>query len=135
MTIHHWQWLGISFIGLLFLGCGPSNSRMVEVSGTVTWKGEPIPDGYILLQPGDGSITEDSGKITNGKYSVPTKPGWKKVQIHASRETGKIDPVEKRIGREPYIPEEYNARTILKIEVKPGGKNQFDFELPKKEGK
>jgi hypothetical protein len=122
--------LAITVLGLFCFGCGPSAGNTVEVSGTVTWNGELIPDGYILLQPVDGSIEEDSAKIVNGKYTLHTRPGAKKVQIHASRETGKIDPAEKRPGRAPYIPEEYNARTILRCEVKSQGTNRFDLDLP-----
>jgi hypothetical protein len=101
----------------------------VEVSGTVTWNGDPLPRGNIIFAAEDGGPIEDHGKITDGEFRFRVRPGKKNVRITANRSTGKIDPVMGEAPREQYIPERYNSRTTLKVEVTPDGKNTWDFPL------
>lgn len=117
---------------LCCMGCSPSGPVRVPVSGLVTWDGQPIPVGDILFEAADGSPAADAGKIVEGKYSLLVTVGAKKVQIHASREEGLIDPVMNVRPRKPYVPAEYNAMTRLTAEVRPSGENRFDFALPQK---
>jgi hypothetical protein len=114
-------------------GCGTSGAKTCEVSGTVTWNGQPIPRGDIIFYPEDGLETPEAAKIIGGKFHLRAKPGWKLVQIHASREVpGSLDPVMQSPVREAYIPAEYNKNTILREEIKAEGKNHFTFDLPVK---
>jgi len=111
------------------LGCGRSGPETYPVSGTVTFDGQPVPDGHIQFVPADGKGLPDPGKIENGEFSFDAKPGPKRVEIEASRETG---PVDKSMGlapRESYIPPCYNLETTLTAEVTPDGPNEFNFPL------
>lgn len=123
-------------LGLLALpvaGCGPSGPETYSVSGTVTWNGDPLPDGHIVFYPVDGSIAPDAGKIAAGKFEFQAQPGEKRVEIDATRESGEVDPVMHTAPREAYIPSKYNSQSILKATVTAGGDNTFTFELTEEE--
>ena len=105
----------------LTAGCGKAPGlETVEATGTVTWNGAPLPAGDILFEPAQSPGNPSAGKIINGEFKLRTTPGKKKVQIHATRDTGIMDPVMKSPKREAYIPEEFNANTRLTAEVTPG---------------
>jgi hypothetical protein len=107
-------------------GCGKSGP---VASGSVTFDGQPVEIGMIMFVPiDDKKMTPDSGKIVDGKFSVVTKPGKKRVVIHASR-PGAIDPVMKSPVQVEYIPEQYNTKSTLTKEITDSGDNQFDFFL------
>lgn len=73
--------LTLAFVmtGMLYLvGCGTATT----VSGTVTYDGQPVPDGWVTFLPADGKGQEAGGQITDGKYHVTEiSPGEKTVQI------------------------------------------------------
>ena len=61
-------------VSLLMAGCGPGNNpRAVNVSGTVTFNGKPVPLGVIYFDP-DTSAGNDgvqgSANIRNGSYDT-----------------------------------------------------------------
>jgi hypothetical protein len=117
---------------LLLAGCGPAGPKTYEVSGTVTWNGEPVADGYINFYPLDGTIVPDGGKIKNGQYRFRARPGKKRVQIDATRE-GAFDPVMQSPRREPLVLPPYNGElSPLLADVQADGDNQFPFDLPVK---
>jgi hypothetical protein len=70
-------------------GCGSRSGRaypMGEVSGTVTYKGQPISQGKITFI---GTAAGDSatGQIIDGKYSLPNAPAGKcQIEIHIQTE-------------------------------------------------
>jgi hypothetical protein len=120
--------VGLALVGSW--GCGPEQSEGIPVSGTVTFEGAPIPDGYIVFKPIDGAAASDAGKITAGKFEFSATPGAKRVEIDASR-PGAIDPESGTPNPVQYIPAQYNRRSNLRIEVSAGAKNCFDFDLRK----
>lgn len=67
---------------LLFValtGCGSSNSDMCEVSGTLTFKGKPIPQVYLRFEPVEMANKSTSMAVTddNGRFEmfVGSTPG------------------------------------------------------------
>lgn len=123
-------------IALLALGCGKGDprSRSFEVSGTVTFDGQPVEDGGITLVSDDPTLASDAGSIKDGQFKFLASAGKKKVQIRASREVPQPGP--KDVPRDPkfeeYVPAKYHEKTELEIEVVPGGQNHFDFPLKSK---
>ena len=55
----------------LLSGCG---SSLATVSGTVTYDGKPVEDGYITFTPADGKGKDGGGPIKNGHYRVTELP-------------------------------------------------------------
>jgi hypothetical protein len=114
----------------LLTGCG--SSEFETVTGTVTFDGQPLPDGDIIFQPSDPKHGPDAGKIIDGKFTLPVRPGSKKVVIRAARLVpGKKGPMGED-AHEDYIPGKYNDDTTLTADVKPGSKNDFSFPLTSK---
>ena len=113
------------------VGCGSSTGDlppMFEVTGSVTFDGEPLESGSIVFDSADGQSTPVGGSVENGTYKVEAPPGRKVVRISASRETGEKDMYGETIT-ESYIPPRYNTESELERTVEPGGENEFDFEL------
>ena len=123
-------------VALLVGGCAKTDprSRSFEVSGTVTFDGQPVADGGITLVSEDPTLASDAGSIKDGQFKFLASAGKKKVQIRASREIPQPGP--KNVLRDPkfeeYIPAKYHENTELEIEVVPGGENRFDFPLKSK---
>ena len=132
-----WSSAVLGLACLWAIGCGGDRA---EVSGTVRLGGKPIEEGAINFipvgetrGPGTGAIIRD------GKYHIPraqgVTPGKNRVELRAFRNTGRKvqDPTGKRgtttDERVPAFPAEYNDRSTLTREVKPGS-NTLDFDIP-----
>ena len=116
---------------LALAGCGPTS---YSASGTVTFDGEPIPEGHIAFVP-EGSGTGGGGPITNGSYSATVPAGKMKVLITASK-MHKLPPGQKGMyGKSEeiraYIPSKYNSKTELTVDIT--GRTSRDFDLKSSE--
>jgi hypothetical protein len=107
-------------------GCGDG---LAEVSGTVLIDGRPLPEGEIIFEEADRSKTPAASKIVDGKYTVRVLPGAKVVRVNASRPTRIPDPVLGAAAREPMIAPEFNEKSRLTVEVKPGNNSRVDFAV------
>ncbi len=90
-------------------GCGPTGPKTYPVSGTVTWNGEPLPEGDIVLVPTSPGDIEAHSKITAGKFAFTAQAGNKKVKIMASRPEGPVDPQMGGQPRVSYLPAKYSS--------------------------
>lgn len=134
-------------IGVFALGCG---SDAGSVTGSVTYDGKPVENGYITFTPADGKGTMVAGPIANGRYSVENvPPGSKIVKIEASSGSGpsvqssedmaklskewkgKVGP--DGIIRTETVPADAEGNNQT-VEVKPGTQT-LDFTLKKPSGK
>ncbi len=112
-------------------GCGQSDGPVMhQVSGRVTFDGEPVQDGRILFRKLEGDGKAFSAKIENGSYSLQTEAGKMSVEIIASRPIpGEFDyanDTPEPVG-EMYIPARYNTETELTAEIT--GNTEIPFEL------
>ncbi len=64
---------------LATLGCGESGPKLVPISGTVTFKGAPVPAGYISFTPPPGGGAVRVIQIKDGKYDSAEMVGDKGV--------------------------------------------------------
>lgn len=114
--------LMLTIVTCFLLGCSATEDNKQMISGEVIWNGEPIPDGKISLIAEDGAT--DAGDISDGKFTLRTTPGNKKVSITAEKSAGFSRKADRVPEPEPvffqYIPKQYNTNTELKeqIEVK-----------------
>lgn len=116
-----------SIVALVWLA-GCSRSETVEVSGSITWEGAPMPQGDIVFQSLDPHVPAAAGKIRDGAYAFRCKPGEKRVEIQSFRLSGKLTPQGRPIG-EMYVPQRFNSESNLKATVTSDGSNKFDFAL------
>src|SRR5690242_15960595 len=69
----------LSAMFVAFAGCGASNSPICRVSGTLTYKGKPIPQVFLRFEPDDLTTKATSMAVTDasGKFemSIGSTPG------------------------------------------------------------
>ena len=119
----------------MFLGCG--GSKFTEVSGNVTFDGQPVNKGSISFLPAEGRGPTAAAVIEQGRFSTRVATGRFKVQILAYRKIGERhanegDPSTPMVDiNEQILPEQYNSETTLTCEIKPG-RQKVDFPLQPK---
>jgi hypothetical protein len=120
----------------LVAGC-VSHANRSNVSGTVTFDGDPLADGTITFVALSPENQGSAAKIEEGRYSIRGERGLAdgeyRVEVSALRETGKSitnpdEPGSMMPERVQYIPLRYNQRTELKATVSSSSR-KFDFEL------
>jgi hypothetical protein len=126
---------------LVVLGCGPSAPKRYAVSGTVSYKNAPIPNGTVTLTPADPAVKSSGGAaIKDGKFTIDAAaglfPGTYKVSVNypdpkRAPPTPKEGEAPGEGGREvmDLLPAKYNRDTELRAEVKADGANAFTFDL------
>ena len=120
--------VGCSLLLLISLGCNSAETP-AEVSGTVLFGSEPLAEGNIIFEALDKSTAPGAGIIKDGKYTIQVLPGSKKVKIQASKPGTKVDPVMKSAMPESILGPEFNDKTTLKAEIKPGKNEKIDFQV------
>jgi len=120
--------VGCSLLLLISLGCNSAETP-AEVSGTVLLGSEPLAQGEIIFEALDNSKAPGAGPIKDGRYTIQVLPGSKKVKIQASKPGTKIDPVMKSAMPESILGPEFNDKTTLKAEIKPGKNEKIDFQV------
>ncbi len=121
-------------------GCSSDGPQVVDVSGTVTLDGKPVPAAVLTFIPQVPDGSPSYGRTdADGKYTLAftrSKSGAMLGQHVVEIETQKLSADEvadlKAEGQEPpayvAIPKKYRAKGGLTAEVKSGG-NQLDFKL------
>lgn len=120
---------------LALSGCA-DGPPMGEVSGKVTLDGKPVETGTMKFEHVDGKTQTTGGPIKDGVYTARVPVGPMKVSISAPKVVG-----QKPIYDTPNspvmpitveaLPERYNEKTELRLDVKTG-KNQQDYDLKSK---
>jgi hypothetical protein len=113
--------------GLCIKGCGDS-SEGCAVSGTVTWKGAPIRDGYVNFMPVDGRNPAESGMIQEGRFELCAYPSKCRVEVYATNE-GEYNQTMNQVLLVQYIPDQFNHQSDLFLEFEREGLNSYDFAL------
>lgn len=122
-------------LALLCLGCG---RNACSLHGAVKYNGELLPDGNIRLDPIDNpDAARASALIQSGQFEIPREAGLisgkYRVAVWAVRPTGRKvvareslhgETVQRIMEEEQYIPEQYNRRSTLHIELAPGENTQ-----------
>ena len=121
--------LALALVLALPLLAGCSGEQLAEVTGTVKIDGKPLPEGEIIFEAADGNTTPAASKIKDGVYTVRVAPGSKKVKVTASRPPKKPDPMLGAAAREQMLGPEYNDRTTLVADIKPGTNPDIDFDV------
>ena len=97
-----------------------------------------VPLSVLSSLPAEGQDTTSGGLIQQGKYAVEKmkglKPGKYKVVITSGDPKEHAPPGELPGAPFPVakerIPREYNTESKQEVEVKRGGPNKFDIDIP-----
>jgi hypothetical protein len=124
-------------VTLALAGCGAATTG--EVSGTVTFEGTPVEDGWIDFLPIDGNGPTTGAKVMNGKFTVANVPvGKAKVVVSAKKIIGQVplyptpdSPKRPQIAQ--MLPPRFSdqQQTELRYDVS-AGKNEKNFDLTAK---
>lgn len=128
------KFLFLSAVSMLLLsGCGDSN--ISQISGQVSYNGQPVQTGMISLEPTEGKTPPHGMPIKDGKFAsaanADIKPGKYAVRITApdlsrsnpNANVGPNDPVPPTV---PLLPINWHVRSALTVDLKPG-KNTVNF--------
>jgi hypothetical protein len=123
---------------LLFLpGCGKSGYSelgLVDVSGTVTLDGKPLPGAKVAFESEDKrsamGTTDSSGRyiLMYDSQTRGTTPGAKIVRITTVEVGEGGGAAEGAAVAKETLPARYNRQSELKADVSPANKT-FNFEL------
>lgn len=90
---HPIAWWRLALVAVSLAACAACSSRgdgRVDVSGSVTWKGQPVPAGFVVFNPDvtAGNVgPQGMAPIDNGRYDTrseggrPVSPGAMRVSI------------------------------------------------------
>jgi len=114
---------------LVLAGCG--GERRYELTGTVTYGGQPVERGEISFDPTEPGEAPEGGPILDGRFRVEVGPGKKIVRIRGSRPLPpeQQDSPEMGLLYEDYIPARHNTESTREVEITPGGQREFTFDL------
>jgi hypothetical protein len=123
---------GIALMACL-AGCG-RNGGLTEISGTVSYDGQPVKQGTITFLPADGKGPTAATPIADGKYSVKVAPGKKLVKIEGYKVIGQhrfsANNPRMVIDQEQILPARYNTRSELTRDIA-SSDHKCDFTLEK----
>lgn len=133
-------WAAIAGLTVVIVaGCGGGDPLQRQaISGTVTFKGQPLDKGTIEFLPADPQGKGMGGAtIANGQFSLPAAqgllPGRYRVQISSpvgGAEPGPDEaPGDSSKLAEERIPASWNTESKHEITVEKGGANKFDFKI------
>jgi len=138
----HWRLIAalvVAFSVALLTGCGDSAPKRYKVSGTVKYKGTPIPLGMITFLTEDAGASAGGAEIKDGMYEIPAVSGLAagKYKVSVSFPDQKGAAPAPKEGEAPgasrevkeLLPAKYNRETELRAEVKAGEPNEFSFDL------
>jgi hypothetical protein len=103
-------WLALPL--LVCIGCSKGDGR-VDLSGNVSWKGQPVPTGFVVFNPdvSAGNIgPQGTAPIANGHYDTRSTGGRGvtsgaiRVSIHGF--DGKQTDQEHKSGKRLFMPAE-----------------------------
>ena len=119
-------------IALALGGCGKSNPNICQVKGTLTYKGQPIPQVYLRFEPDDlttkatsMAVTDSSGKF---EMAMGSTPGVYKGKVKIFCD----DPMAAMGGRTP-VPKEVESAYRELCTKYGAGKSTYELTIDKDE--
>ncbi len=124
--------LPMTFLALVCSGCGAAGPHrdFAEVTGTITYNGDPVSTGQIIFQPSAGAPVAAAIQ-GDGTYKLSSVIGPNTVMIISREEPESTSAEDGQVPTAPksLIPQKYSMPTSpLKMEVE-SGTNLADFTL------
>lgn len=128
--------LAVSLIG----GCSNGSADgTVAVSGNITFDGQPLSSGKIILEPMEPGGRPYAGSIHDGHFQMYASPGQKVVRITSTRYEApqglsKKAKTSMEVGMTQtipvqFVPKRYNQQSELKIEIDEAGNGDLAWDL------
>ena len=125
----------VVLVAVSMIGCSSKTSQS-SVSGKVTLDGQPLANGLIDFVAVDRNSPTAQAAVTDGQFAAVVPPGEKRVEIRATKVTGK-----KKVYDTPdsptvdvvaeLLPPRYNVDSTLTMTVAEG-EQEKTFELSSK---
>jgi hypothetical protein len=127
----------LAVLSLGACGCSRDGPDLVDVSGRVTYQGEPLAKGEIRFIPTGTTVGPVSGSsIVGGEYAAKGKGGvplgTHRIEITGTRPKADSmpDPNVPFVQEEQFLPEQYNTKSKLEFNITPGNRTVTkDFAL------
>lgn len=126
----------LSLTLLASLGCGARGDReIVEVEGTVTLDGQPLPNATVLFISGQsrpsGAMTDQSGhyELNYTDRQKGARIGHNRVQITTAQGPSETADGQPIAAIEESLPDKYHAKSELEFEVSGDQVNVANFDL------
>jgi hypothetical protein len=126
--------------GLLTLsltGCGHSPNG-VNIKGTVTFDGKPLPSGSITVEPANGKGAAATAEIKDGAFSFSRIHDLKKgeyiARVQSFVPAAEQSPSAAATGvktLDQIIPDKYNAQSELKMTLTDSRSQDVTFAMTK----
>ncbi|QDU64818.1 hypothetical protein Pan216_57110 [Planctomycetes bacterium Pan216] len=120
----------------LFLGTGCARDQRAittKIVGRVTFNGDPLRDGRIVLRAIEPHSLSTAGVIENGIFTMEAALGPKRVEIVSYRKVPgmmtELNPGEEVPIVRQVIPEQFNRESTLIADIHPNGDRRFSFDL------
>jgi hypothetical protein len=125
------------------VGCeSKSDNGRLNVTGSVTFAGQPIEEGQIIFEPEAPGAPLATGQIKVGKYEIEPKYGPAagsyrvRIEGYRKKKVANMPPhpyagntSEPGVIAEQFLPAAYNTRTTLRVEIGADKENVHDFNL------
>ncbi len=126
---------------VVLASCADPYEGRQAITGKITVKGAPLKEASIQFEPLDGQATRAGAGVTDGTYSIPRDAGLKpgKYLIRLTAGDGKTPTSDEEAGGPggstnivsvDLIPADYGVASKQQVEVKDGGNNTFNIDLP-----
>lgn len=129
-SLYKYSVSSVLVLGLLFVtGCSEGGPDRGQVSGKITWKGEPVVDATVSFLPVEGRASVGTTD-QDGAYKLAYSKGKTGALLGEHTITISHDPNDPSIAPAVPLPAQFSIRTTtpLKRTVE-AGSNTIDIEL------
>ncbi|TWT38649.1 hypothetical protein [Blastopirellula retiformator] len=123
-------------VALTAIGCGSAGDgrERFPVSGRVTFQGEPLAEGKLVLLAADGELNAGPTEVVmieNGVFSGVSTPGRKRIEFYASWPNGKMVTLENgsQVEDTATLPPSCNVHSQHELDVQRGPNEGLVWDL------
>jgi hypothetical protein len=120
----------VSLLLAVIAGCQDSGPNRVHVSGTVTWKGQKVPAGYVTLSPDvakGNSGPQGIAKIIDGRFDTRSE-GRPAVSGAMQASVGGFDGVN--TDEDNHYGNAIFPRAFMSVTIPEGSVAELNIEVP-----
>ncbi|PQO44044.1 hypothetical protein [Blastopirellula marina] len=126
----------LAVVAVVSCGCGKADDgrERFPVSGTVTYKGQPLPQGKLILMPADGETNGGPTQVVmieQGAFDGVATPGRKRVEFYADWPNGKMITLEdgSQTPDSDTLPPSCNVHSKYELDVQSGPNEGIVWDL------